>query len=105
MRYGIVLIAIDKKENAEKLSHLLLDNHLAGCVQLLPMESHYLWEGKKETSSEVLMLVKTHAKKYKAIEALVKANHPYQVPEILFIPIPRILKSYQKWLDESLQEE
>ncbi|MFN4216185.1 MAG: divalent-cation tolerance protein CutA [Brevinematales bacterium] len=105
MRYGIVLIAIDTKENAEKLSHLLLDKHLAGCVQLLPMESHYLWQGKKETSSEVLMVVKTHSKKYKAIEELVKTNHPYQVPEILFISIHNILKSYQKWLDESLKEE
>lgn len=105
MKYGIIVVAIDTQSNAKKLASLLLEKRLAGCIQLLPIQSHYLWRGKQETSSEVLMLIKTHIKKYKTIEKVVKENHPYQVPEILFVPAKKIFTPYQKWLDESLQEE
>ncbi|MCX7882166.1 MAG: divalent-cation tolerance protein CutA [Brevinematales bacterium] len=104
MGYGIVLVATDSKASAEKLTNLLLENRLAGCIQLLPIESHYLWKGKKENSSEILMVIKTHRSKYATIEKIVQDHHPYEIPEILFIPIQEIFPPYRQWLDDLIQE-
>lgn len=103
MGYGVVFISVDCHKTAEKLAGLLLDGALAACVQVMPMESWYVWQGKKEHASEFLLMVKTHSRLYKRLEKVVKDNHPYEVPEILFLPAKKMLKAYRLWMDEVIK--
>ncbi len=77
------------------MAGLLVSKRLAACVQLLTgLESHYRWKGMKETSREVLLLIKTRASLYKKLEAAILKNHPYEVPEIVCLPITKGSRSY-----------
>jgi periplasmic divalent cation tolerance protein len=85
------------------MAGLLVSKGLAACVQILPgLESHYRWKGKKETSSEVLLICKTRSSLYKQLEKALLKNHPYEVPEIVCLPITKGSKTYLKWIDEEV---
>jgi periplasmic divalent cation tolerance protein len=73
---------------------------VAACVNLLPgIESIYRWEGKVERAGEVLGIIKTT--RYADLEAAIRELHPYEVPEILALPVAAGLPEYVKWLGES----
>jgi periplasmic divalent cation tolerance protein len=89
---------------ADRIERRLVEDRLAACVQQLPgMTSTYVWEGKIERSSEVLLLVKTTAAAFEAVCAAVTAEHPYDVPEILAVPVAHALGSYERWVEESIR--
>ena len=99
MKYCCVLSTVPDIKKARQLAGLLVSRRLAACVQVLPgLESHYRWRGKKETSREVLLLIKTRASLYKKLETAILKNHPYEVPEILCLPITRGSKPYLDWV-------
>ena len=82
----------------------LVERRLAACVNLLPgVESIYRWEGKVERAGEVLAVIKTT--RYPEVEAALKELHPYEVPEILALPVAAGLAAYLKWLGESCQSD
>ena len=86
------------------MAGLLVSKRLAACVQILPgLESHYRWKGKKETSQEVLLLIKTKTSIYKKVESLILKNHPYEVPEIICLPIAQGSKTYLSWLGSQVK--
>lgn len=88
---------------AEKISAALLGRRLAACVSLIPgVSSSYRWEGKIETSEELLLLVKTRAGLREDIIAAVKENHPYSVPEIIFTGIAGGSPDYLRWVAENV---
>lgn len=88
-------------KKARHLAGLLISRRLAACVQILPgLESHYRWEGKKETSKEILLLIKTRRLLYKRLEKTILANHPYKVPEIICLPITRGSKTFLDWISQ-----
>ena len=100
MKYCCVLSTVPNIKKARQLAGLLVSRRLAACVQILPgLESHYRWRGKKETSKEVLLLIKTKASIYKWLEKILLKNHPYEVPEIICLPITKGSKSYLDWID------
>jgi periplasmic divalent cation tolerance protein len=87
------------KEEAAKIAKALLEGRLAACVQILgPIESRYWWNGKIEQSTEWLCLIKTNRGKYSAVEAAIRANHSYEVPEIVACPIELGSEPYLDWL-------
>jgi len=91
-------------KKARQLAGLLVSKRLAACVQILPgLESHYRWRGKKETSQEVLLLIKTKISIYKKVEKLILKNHPYEVPEIVCLSITQGSKTYLSWLDSQVR--
>lgn len=72
----------------------LVNERLVACVNILPaIRSIYRWEGKVENDGESLMVVKTSAAKSDDVIAFVKANHPYDVPEVIFTPVSLLLLS------------
>ncbi len=100
MKYCCVLSTVPSIKKARTLAGLLVSRRLAACVQILPgLESHYRWRGKKETSKEVLLLIKTKASLYRKLEKAVLKNHPYEVPEIVCLPITKGSKRYLSWID------
>lgn len=87
------------KEEAGRIAMILVERRLAACVQVAgPIESHYRWKGTLEHSTEWLCIIKTTRGNYAAVEAAVRATHPYDVPEIIACPIEAGSASYLDWL-------
>lgn len=99
MKFCCVLSTVPDIKKARQLAGLLVSKKLAACVQILPgLESHYRWHGKKEISREVLLLIKTKVSIYKRLEKILLKNHPYEVPEILCLPVTKGGRSYLDWI-------
>lgn len=104
---GFIQIATTfaQKNEAEQLARLLLEKRLAGCVQILgPMQSIYRWQGQIEQAEEFLCLIKSHAECYAEIERLIKAQHSYQLPQIVVHPLKSGSSEYLDWLRQELKE-
>lgn len=102
-QYIQIITTIDKKETAERIAKVLVEKRLASCVQITgPIKSTYWWKGKIETQKEWLCIIKSKKDLYKKIEKTIKQIHPYEVPEILAIPITRGSKDYLMWLGNEL---
>ena len=87
------------------LAGAALQSRLVACANLLPkIESHYWWQGKLESSAEVLIIFKTTKAKLKAFEKLIVAKHPYDTPEFLVLPIIAGNKRYLDWVKTSVAE-
>jgi len=88
------------KPEAKKIIHHLLDARLIACASIFPeVESIYRWEGKIEESKEVKVLLKTEAKHFSSIQAIIQTQGSYQIPEIVQIDIVRANPSYLSWLE------
>ncbi|MBM3162807.1 MAG: divalent-cation tolerance protein CutA [Chlorobi bacterium] len=97
--YCMVITTIPGREEAEELAEGILENRLAACVQMTGIRSFFLWEGALQREAEILLLVKTTTARYPALEAYIGEYHPYDVPEIIRIPITAGLAGYLSWLD------
>lgn len=101
--YIQVFTTTAKKEDAKKIAKALLEKRLAACAQVMgPIGSSFWWKGKIDKAQEWMCIIKSKKSLYKKIEKCIKQNHPYQVPEIVGIPITAGNKDYLKWLDEEL---
>ena len=86
-------------DSAERIAAALLAERLAACVNLLPgLRSVYRWQGKVEAAAEVLLLVKTSAEAYPALQERLRQLHPYELPELLAVEAASGLPEYLQWL-------
>ncbi len=99
-----VSIAYGSDIEAQTLARLLVEQKLAACCQTHPIQSTYRWQGAIETSAEVMLTAKTLSEKFPALEAFVKANHSYDLPEIIATPVTHVSADYAAWLRESLAD-
>lgn len=98
-RYIQVITTISDKSGAEKIAKALINKRLAACVQIAgPIKSIYRWKGKIETAKEWVCVIKTRKNLYEKVEAAIKKIHPYEVPEIIAVPIAAANKDYLKWI-------
>jgi periplasmic divalent cation tolerance protein len=98
--YQIILCTCPDKDSAEQLAHLLVNEHLCACVNILPgISSIYWWQGQVNSAQEYLLLIKAHKDHYQAIETSIKAHHPYELPEIIAVSIENGLPEYLHWID------
>ena len=97
--YGVLLTTTPNRDEAASIAKLLIDEKLAACVQLLPIESFYFWEGKTQNEAEILLLVKTRSTLFDAVIACIKAVHSYTVPEIVAMPFTAGFAGYLDWID------
>jgi periplasmic divalent cation tolerance protein len=98
-RLRVVLTTTSNSEEAEKLSRLLLDSGLAACCNIISgISSMYVWKGKINHDSEVLILIKTMDNHVEAITELIKINHSYEMPEIIALPINGGSMDYINWV-------
>jgi len=103
--YIQVATTVATEEEAGAIAGLLVEKRLAACVQVIgPMTSHYRWQGKIETAGEYLCLAKSRATLYPEIEAAIKSIHPYEVAEIIAMPIIAGSKEYLSWLTAEVKE-
>jgi periplasmic divalent cation tolerance protein len=95
----LVLSNLPDRVAAEKLARLLVESRLAACVNVLaPCASVYRWRGAVEEATEVPVLIKTTARRYAELESAVRAHHPYELPEIVAVPLVRGLPGYLAWV-------
>lgn len=98
--YALVLVTCPSEGDAERISRALLDGKLAACVSAVPgIKSSFLWRGAVEGASEVLLIIKTRAGLVGELIEEVRKIHPYEVPEILAVPIVDGFKGYLDWID------
>lgn len=84
---------------ARTLADHLVGQRLAACVNILaPCRSVYRWDGKVEDTEEVPLLIKTTAARYAALEAAIRDTHPYELPEIVAVPVSHGLPGYLAWV-------
>lgn len=95
----LVLTTLGSVTDARSLVRSLVEDRLVACGTLVPgASSIYRWEGALLEENEVVVLLKTDASKWKALSAAVKERHPYQVPELLALPVERGLEAYLSWM-------
>jgi periplasmic divalent cation tolerance protein len=95
----ISLCTCPDKETAGKIARLLIADKLAACVNILPhITSIYSWQGQIETADEYLLMIKSPQTNYQAIETAIRSLHPYELPEIIAVPIERGLPEYINWI-------
>lgn len=96
----LVITNLPDRVSAEKLAALLIERRLAACVNLLaPCGSLYRWRGEIQRDEEHPLLIKTAQDRYAELEAAIRANHPYELPEIIAVPISLGLPDYLQWVE------
>ncbi len=96
----VVITTTPGRAEARSLARALLKNRMAACVQLMPIASFYTWDGEINDDDEILLLIKTQAELYPALEAFIKEVHSYQVPEIIQLPVVDGSETYLRWIGE-----
>jgi periplasmic divalent cation tolerance protein len=97
----LVLTQCPDRGSAQVLARVLVEARLAACVSIgTTVESLYHWRGKIEMAEEVPVVIKTCAETYAAVEVAIRAHHPYELPEIVAVPIVHGLSSYLAWIDD-----
>ena len=101
----IVLVTYPTDRDPLALARLLVDEQLVACVNVLPpMQSVYRWEGKVEQAAEHQLVMKTTRERVEALKARLVDLHPYDVPEVLVLPVVDGGEPYLKWLTESVRQ-
>ena len=99
MQRLLVFTNLPDRAAAERIAGLLLEQRLAACVNILaPCRSVYRWKGAVQHDEEHPMLIKTSAERYPALEQALRREHPYELPEIIAVPIERGLPAYLDWV-------
>lgn len=102
----IVMTNLPNAQAAEVLASELVEARLAACVNLLSaVQSIYRWQGKIEQATEVTLLIKTTQRRYAALEAAIHAAHPYELPEVVALPVTAALPSYVRWVIDETKPE
>ena len=95
----LVFTNLPDRSAAEKLAVALIEQRVAACVNILaPCRSVYRWEGAVQQGEEHPLLIKTSTERYAALEAAIRAGHPYELPEIIAVPVERGLSGYLDWV-------
>jgi periplasmic divalent cation tolerance protein len=95
----LVVTNLPERAAAERIADLLVEKRLAACVNILaPCRSVYRWKGAVQHDEEHPLLIKTTAERYPALEQALRAAHPYELPEIIAVPVERGLPGYLDWV-------
>jgi periplasmic divalent cation tolerance protein len=97
--YLQVITTVGTKEDASLLSRRLVESRAAACVQVFgPVESTYRWEGTVEISQEWQCFIKTERRHFSAVSRIIRENHPYEIPELIALPIVEGSVEYLRWI-------
>jgi periplasmic divalent cation tolerance protein len=95
----VILCTTPDEATAEKLGRGLVEAHLAACVNAISgVKSFYRWQGKLEADAEIQLVIKTRSERFDEVTAWLKANHPYEVPEIVALPVEKVSERYLEWV-------
>jgi len=99
----VVLSTVASAEDAERLARALVERRLAACVNVVPgLTSIYRWEGQVRKDEERLLVIKTRAELFEDLRTVLVELHPYELPEVIALPVADGHGPYLSWVDESL---
>ena len=99
----VALSTVGTAEDAERIARALVERRLAACVNVVPgVVSFYRWKGAVEKDEERLLVIKTRAERLEALREALVELHPYEVPELVALPVEAGHAPYLAWLDESV---
>jgi len=97
----VILTNLPDRDAALTLARGLVERRVAACVNVLAeCASVYRWKGEVETAAEVPVLIKTRAARFDEVEAAIRELHPYELPEIVAVPVVRGLEEYLQWVSD-----
>jgi periplasmic divalent cation tolerance protein len=89
---------------AQRIADRLVAEHASACVNIMPgIRSVYEWRGRMEHASEVMLFIKTTGERYRDVESTIRAEHPYELPEVVAVPLVRGLRAYFDWVRQCVQ--
>ncbi|MBN1106533.1 MAG: divalent-cation tolerance protein CutA [Deltaproteobacteria bacterium] len=101
--YIQVSTTLEKRDDARRMAGALVEKRLAACAQIAgPILSVYWWKGRMEEAEEWLLILKTRKDLYDRLEGEIRELHPYDVPEIVAVPLAAGSPDYLRWIDEEL---
>jgi len=100
--YGVVLVTAASQAEATAIATILIEEKLAACVNVFPVQSIYQWEGRIQQESEFQLVIKTNLAKFAELSSRIQEIHSYEVPEIIALPIVSGSESYLAWLSDVL---
>lgn len=96
----LVITTLPDQQAGERLASVLVQDGLAACVNIsAPVTSIYRWRGELQHGSEVMLTIKTTRRRYPALEQAIVSGHPYELPEVIAVPITEGLTDYLAWID------
>jgi len=102
----VVLSTVETAADAERLARVLVEERLAACVNILPgVSSVFRWKGHVELASERLLVIKTRAERFDALCSVLVSQHPYELPEVVALPLADGYVPYLDWLDASVDPD
>jgi periplasmic divalent cation tolerance protein len=103
-KYHMVLVTAPDAKTARSLAKTALEARLIACANIVPkIESHYRWQGKIVSSTEVLLMMKTTRRQLVKLETLILAGHPYDTPEFVTLPFSEGSEGYLRWIKENVR--
>lgn len=103
--YQLIFCSYPDFTRAEHAAQTLVKQRLAACVHIFPtMTAVYMWQDKLETAQEHLLIIKATTLHYSAIENCLKTHHPYDIPEIIAMPITQGLPAYLSWINTTCHD-
>jgi periplasmic divalent cation tolerance protein len=104
--YIQVVTTTETKDQAQRIAQAVVEKRLAACAQIVgPISSTYWWKGKVESADEWMCLMKTRHDLFADLERAIREIHPYEIPEIVAVPIVPGSASYMNWLDNELKKD
>ena len=99
--FGVISTTVAQRADAERIAALLLSEKLAACVQIMAIDSRYVWKGEATREAELMLLIKTRSALFDTVTARIAAIHPYETPEIVATPFAAGLPTYFAWIMEN----
>ncbi len=103
IEYAIVVTTTSNPAEAQKIARALLTQRLAACIQVTPIQSYYSWQGDVNVDDEYQLQIKCKQADFLDIQQCIKANHSYEVPEIIQLPITTGSPEYLQWIDDVIR--
>jgi periplasmic divalent cation tolerance protein len=100
----VVTTTVERRADAQRLARQIVETRLAACVQCAPIRSVYRWKGRVNTASEYQLAAKTPRTRAAALIKFIRKHHPYELPEILVLPVQGGLPAYLKWVATATAE-
>lgn len=99
----LIMVSVGNEAEAKLIAKALVEQQAAACVQLMPIQSTYVWEGKFECDAEFLLLIKTRTDFSERVEQIVNSLHSYDVAEVISFDISEGSHSYLEWIDQMVR--
>lgn len=104
MNYLLVITSCPDQDTTDRIAEHLIGNQLAACAHSLPGGwSYYHWQGETHRDAEHQLLIKTRAAAFEAVQEAILSLHPYELPEIIAVPIDKGLPAYLSWIDKQVK--